>query len=270
MLILPINNVRRDAELVLRNGIATRYDLECYAPETRMRRGLLGEPVKYREPRGRLKWRDGFNNLVVTTGRNELLTRLVKSVPADVLWYVSLKDAGVAVAGDTMASHAGWSEITGYTEGARVGFTAGTVAAGSVDNSASKATFTINADDDIFGAFMTSDNTKGGATGTLYGAGDFTTGDITGASQANPCSITSVAHNLTTGNRVRIQSVGGMTEINNLIFTITDTGANTFTLDGIDSTAYTAYTSGGTWSKVRAVESGDTLDVTLTLSITAA
>lgn len=74
------------------------------------------------------------------------------------------------------------------------------------------------------------------------------TGTITGATQANPCEITSVAHGLQTGAQVIIRNVGGMTQLNNATYTITVTGVNTFTLDGIDSSAFTAYTVGGYWS----------------------
>ena len=72
-------------------------------------------------------------------------------------------------------------------------------------------------------------------------------GSITGASQANPCQITSVAHGLVTGSVVSISNVGGMIQLNGNQYVITVTGANTYTLNGIDSTAYTAYTSGGGW-----------------------
>lgn len=222
------------------------------------------------QPRYRLRWAEGFSNIVVTTGLNELLTRCFKTIPGDVLWYVALKDAGVPAAGDTMASHAGWAEITGYTEGTRPAWTPGAVAAGSVDNTAAKASFSINADDDLFGACLTDDNTKGGSSGTLYGVADFTTGVVTGATQANPVVITSTAHGLVNGNRVRLQSLGGMTEVNDLIFTVANVTANTFELSGEDGTGHTAYTSGGTWSKVRTVENGDTLDVSVTLSVASA
>jgi hypothetical protein len=40
-------------------------------------------------------------------------------------------------------------------------------------NSASPATFSINATTVVGGAFLTSNNTKGGSTGTLYSAADF-------------------------------------------------------------------------------------------------
>lgn len=73
---------------------------------------------------------------------------------------------------------------------------------------------------------------------------------ITGASQANPCSITATAHGYSTGDTVWIEGVGGMTNLNGRYFVITVTGANTFTLDGENSTTYPAYTSGGTAEKV--------------------
>ena len=43
----------------------------------------------------------------------------------------------------------------------------------SVDNAAAKASFDINGSTTIFGAFVTTNSTKGGTSGTLYGAADF-------------------------------------------------------------------------------------------------
>lgn len=77
-------------------------------------------------------------------------------------------------------------------------------------------------------------------------------GIITGATQANPCEITSIGHNLTTGNTVTITQVQGMIQLNGLSYTITVTGVNTFTLDGIDSTGFGAYTMGGIWRSLNA------------------
>lgn len=71
---------------------------------------------------------------------------------------------------------------------------------------------------------------------------------ITGATQANPCEITSVGSNIVTGTQVTISGVVGMTELNGNTYTVTNTSADTFTLDGIDSSAFGAYVSGGTFT----------------------
>ncbi len=75
---------------------------------------------------------------------------------------------------------------------------------------------------------------------------DFSSGSITGATQANPCVITVVGHPFSTGEVVGITGVGGMTELNGNSYTITKLTADTFSLNGIDSTGYGAYTAGGT------------------------
>ena len=67
---------------------------------------------------------------------------------------------------------------------------------------------------------------------------------ITAASKASPCNIEAVAHGYSTGDEIWIKDVSGMTEINNLHFTITYVDDDNFTL-GVDSSTYTVYTSGG-------------------------
>lgn len=81
-------------------------------------------------------------------------------------------------------------------------------------------------------------------------AGRETAKTITGATQANPCAITAVAHGYSTGDEVFISGIVGMTQINNRTFVITKTGADTFTLDGENSTAHTAYSSGGSAARL--------------------
>jgi len=85
------------------------------------------------------------------------------------------------------------------------------------------------------------DNTTGEESLTGYEL----TRAITAITQANPAAVTAVAHGYLTGDQVRIRNVGGMTQVNGKSFVITKTGADTFTLDGIDSSGYTAYTAGG-------------------------
>lgn len=82
------------------------------------------------------------------------------------------------------------------------------------------------------------------------------TGTVTGATQANPCVITSVAHGMQTGDRVTFNSdIGGMTQLNGNSYVITRLSADTFSLQSlianIDSSAFTAFTSGGTWYSIQ-------------------
>ncbi len=75
---------------------------------------------------------------------------------------------------------------------------------------------------------------------------------ITGITQANPAVVTYTGADYSNGDRVWIDGVVGMTEVNGLEFTVAnvDTGANTFELTGINSTGYTAYASGGTIEEI--------------------
>jgi hypothetical protein len=68
---------------------------------------------------------------------------------------------------------------------------------------------------------------------------------ITGASQANPCVITSARHGYVTGDQVTISGVVGMTQLNGNTYTITVVNADSYSLDSTDSTGFTTYTSGG-------------------------
>ena len=127
---------------------------------------------------GERLWIDEFDNLVVTVGRNEYLDKVYKASAYTASHFVMLTDGTPTfAAGDTMASHAGWVEVQTYSEAVRQTFTAGTVAAGSVDNSAAKAVFSINGAATVGGAAMTTVNTKGGTTGILMGGNAFTGGD---------------------------------------------------------------------------------------------
>jgi uncharacterized protein (TIGR02217 family) len=67
---------------------------------------------------------------------------------------------------------------------------------------------------------------------------------ITAISQANPGQVTAIGHGFVTGDKIKIISVGGMTQVNNLYFTITVVDPDNFTI-GVNTSAYTAYTSGG-------------------------
>lgn len=127
---------------------------------------------------GNLKWTMEDDNLVTIEGLNKYLDACLKTGLASPAWFVSLvkaKTTGYA-AGDTLASHGGWTEGAPGTDwtGNRIAWTAGTVAAGSVDNSGAKATFPILGTLTISGALMASVAT--GTAGTLLGVADFSGG----------------------------------------------------------------------------------------------
>src|SRR5690554_1491510 len=83
----------------------------------------------------RLKWKETIDNIVVTAGLNKVLDATFKTGLSTPAWYVGLKNTGSPAAGDTMSSHAGWTENTSYDEANRPAFTPGTISNGSVDNS---------------------------------------------------------------------------------------------------------------------------------------
>lgn len=121
---------------------------------------------------GNLKWVDETTNLVTTEGKNDLLTKYFKGSAYTAAWYVGLISGSspTLAAGDTAASHAAWTEFAAYSQANRPTWTGGTASAGSLDNSASQAAFTINGGGGtVGGAFLISNNTKSGTTGVLYG-----------------------------------------------------------------------------------------------------
>jgi hypothetical protein len=90
-------------------------------------------------------------------------------------WYGGIIDnAGFSAlaTNDTMASHAGWNEITAYSEATRPALTFGAASGGSIQTS-SVYQFTASSTLSIKGAFIVSNNTKGGGTGTLFATGTF-------------------------------------------------------------------------------------------------
>ena len=92
-----------------------------------------------------------------------------------------------------------------------------------------------------------------GTPGTYITAG--TTGNITAATAANPVVITSATHGLSNGERVLIDNVIGMVELNDNMYYVGNVTTDTFALytnsgqtTTVNGSAFTAYTSGGTFT----------------------
>ena len=82
--------------------------------------------------------------------------------------------------------------------------------------------------------------------GTSIGLVQLGTATITAITQANPGVVTtSAAHGFTTGTIVPLAGIVGMTQLNGQRVTATVIDATHFSI-GVDTTAYTAYSSGGT------------------------
>ena len=124
------------------------------------------------------KWRDTAKNLVTNEGLDTILNLLLKGTANIDPWYVGLTDGTpTTAAGDQLTgTHAGWTEIEDYTEGVRQEFVDGALSSQSVSNSASKASFAIDATVTVGGAFLASSATFG-ANGLLLCVAAFTGGD---------------------------------------------------------------------------------------------
>lgn len=124
-----------------------------------------------------------WENLVTTQGGASMLNTQFHATTQLTTWYLGLISATpTAAVGDTHASHAGWTEITAYSESVRQTYVENAASGKSIDNVGSVATFTINADGtSIGGALLSSVNTKNSSSGTdiLYAVGAFTGGNIT-------------------------------------------------------------------------------------------
>lgn len=137
--------------------------------------------VQCHDADGNLKWEYENHNLVVNEGLQDMNAKYFTGATYTAAWYIGLWGAAASnnpAAGDTMASHAGWTEFTNYSQANRPTATFGTPTTANpsvATNSASPATFTISgAGGTVGGAFLTTNNTKGGTTGILFSGSDFT------------------------------------------------------------------------------------------------
>jgi hypothetical protein len=132
---------------------------------------------------GNLKWEDSAKNLVVNTGLQDMNTKYFTGSTYTAAWYIGLvSSAGFSAyaAGDTLASHAGWTETTAYSGGNRAtaSFGSATTADPSVINNAgSPGAFSITGTVTVKGAFLTNIQSNTNNTGLLFSVSNFTGGD---------------------------------------------------------------------------------------------
>jgi hypothetical protein len=139
-------------------GRGFTYDCEIRQPD--------GEVIRFRE-----------HNLLPQVGINHAAGLLLGTTAPISAWYVGLfegnyvPDASVTAA--QLTSLVG--ECTAYSEAARPLWAGVYDGVSSVDNLASKATFTLTADKLIYGAFLVSSSTKGGTSGVLLSIARYST-----------------------------------------------------------------------------------------------
>lgn len=156
--------INKSAHEEARVGLGGMFNVQCFGPD------------------GALKWEDSFHNLVVNEGLQDLNNKYFKGVTYTAAWYLGLvtgPGSGTTyAAGNTLASHSGWTEFTDYS-GNRKAVTFGTPTLADpsvIENSASPSQFLISgAGGTVAGAFLCSVAT--GTSGILFSAGDFTGGD---------------------------------------------------------------------------------------------
>lgn len=158
----------------IRNGRFERTETGIYFPAAHLLfGGVFGhEVIRNGISLGRFE----DHNLVVNEGLTHILDVLFKGGTQVDPWYVLIFEGDYTpVAGDTMATFPGSAtESTAYDEATRQEFVESAIASQSLDNSASRATFTINATKTIYGAAMASLSTKSTTSGTLLAASRFT------------------------------------------------------------------------------------------------
>lgn len=128
------------------------------------------------------KWRDEFPNLVVNEGLQYMNDTFFDGSGYTAAWYLGLVtgpgSGTVFAASDTMLAHGGWTEDTTYSNATRPQVTFGSATLADPSVIATTATsFSINGSTTVAGAFLTTDNTKGGTAGILFSASDFVGGD---------------------------------------------------------------------------------------------
>ena len=126
---------------------------------------------------GQLKWEASSPNLVVNQGLKDMNDKYFSGSTYTATWYLGLitgPGSGTAfAAGDTLASHAGWTEFTDYSgnRGA-ITFGAATLADPSVITNGTAVQFNITgAGGTVAGAFLCSVAT--GTSGILFSESDF-------------------------------------------------------------------------------------------------
>jgi hypothetical protein len=131
-------------------------------------------------PDGTIRWVESYSNLITNEGLDYCLDVALSGGSQQSNWYVGLLGSSPSPAAGWTKTEVGAADFVDYDEATLPAWTDGGVSSQSVDNSASKASFTISTNSStIGGAYLASANTKAveGGAATIYAAGAFTGGD---------------------------------------------------------------------------------------------
>lgn len=116
-------------------------------------------------------------NIVVNEGLNSLLNVNFAASAQITPWYLGIFEGNYTpvstVTAATIASAS--TECTAYASSTRPEYTEAAASSQSITNSANRASFVFNAAKTVYGAFLISNSTKSGTTGTLFSAARFAT-----------------------------------------------------------------------------------------------
>lgn len=116
---------------------------------------------------GDLVWEDGNHNIIPNAALTDMLDVYFANGTQSSTWYmVPTQGSPTFAAGDTPASHAGWTENQDYDEATRQAYV-GVASAQNITNSASPAVINITSGSTFGGSALFNNNTKGGATGIM-------------------------------------------------------------------------------------------------------
>lgn len=115
-------------------------------------------------------WKE--KNIVVNEGLNYILNAALSGGTVNTAHYVGLFSNNYTPIASTVVTNL--TEVNAkYNEATRPTWSETGAASQSITNSATPASFTFNASETLYGAFLISNNTKGGTAGTLIAASKF-------------------------------------------------------------------------------------------------
>lgn len=158
-------NVDKDLAEAWESGKANRFSVGGVFTVTHLRNGEVIDTIH-------------SPNIVVNEGLDYILDAALSNATQETAFYIGIyKNNYTPQATNSMATFAG-AGVAGEAnseidESARQAWTEAGVSSRTITNSASPAEFTANTSVSIYGAFLATDNTLGGTSGTLIAASKF-------------------------------------------------------------------------------------------------